>query len=123
MKRVCLIPYLAAGIFVTMAAQPCHTLGAQSNSAPLANDNFTNSTVIPAEGGVYATDNTAATAEPNEPRHGGVGDGHSLWWRWTAAANGELIVNTSGSVYTTVTAIYRGETLSNLTLVSSARVY
>ena len=105
------LPVVAFAIFVTGIFP-----GLKSDAAatPPANDAFANRTIIPAEGGEYPTDNLLATAEAGEPRHGGIGDGHSLWWSWTAPVNGDLVLDTVGMT-TTIVAIYRGSALSNLT--------
>ncbi|MBI4626541.1 MAG: PQQ-binding-like beta-propeller repeat protein [Verrucomicrobia bacterium] len=50
--------------------------------------------------------NTGATAEPGEPAHAGGTPGASIWWEWTAPASGTVSVNTTGSTYDTVLAVY-----------------
>ena len=56
-----------------------------------------------------------------EPFHANVNDSnYSLWWTWTAAEDGEAFVDTVGSHYDTVIAIYTGNSLAELTPVASA---
>ncbi len=59
-----------------------------------------------------------ASAEAGEPVHAGVGGGKSIWWTWTAPATGAVEINTSGSNFDTVLAVYRGESVSGLSLVA-----
>lgn len=58
-----------------------------------------------------------ASAEAGEPVHAGVGGGKSIWWTWTAPATGAVEINTIGSGFDTVLAVYRGESVSGLSLV------
>lgn len=51
-------------------------------------------------------DSTRATVDAGEPNHAGVLGGHSLWWKFTAPARGKLTVDTEGSLFDTVVAIY-----------------
>lgn len=57
-----------------------------------------------------------------EPFHADVHDSdYSLWWTWTAAEDGEAFIDTVGSQYDTVIAVYTGnELLTGLTPVASA---
>ena len=52
--------------------------------------------------------NVAATRQKNEPLHAGKMGSNSLWWTWTAPANGSLILSTRGSSFDTVLAAYAG---------------
>ncbi len=63
--------------------------------------------------------NVDATAESGEPVHHGVGGGKSLWWTWTAPASGTVEINTIGSDFDTVLAVYDGEAVSSLTRLVS----
>ena len=56
-----------------------------------------------------------------EPFHADVNDSdHSLWWTWTAIEDGEAFLDTVGSQYDTVIAVYTGNELAGLTPVASA---
>ena len=78
-----------------------------------ANDLFANRTTLT---GGYATltlNNTGATVETGEPKHGGSGGPfHSVWWTWTAPYSGPVEINTQGSVIDTVLAVYTNKTAS-----------
>jgi hypothetical protein len=83
------------------------------------NDNFTNRTVISGTS-IHVTGNTSgATKEPGEPDHGGYAGGHSIWWSWTAPADGQVTLDAFGSAVTTIAAVYTGSTVSDLTSVTN----
>jgi hypothetical protein len=55
---------------------------------------------------VFST--VGATKEPGEPNHCGQAGGASQWFVYTAPTNGTLDVNTAGSTFNTILAIYTG---------------
>jgi hypothetical protein len=72
--------------------------------------------------GAYGTesdDNTYATKEPGEPNHAGNPGGKSLWYCWTAKTNAPITIDTIGSSFDTLLAVYTGSTVSNLTLIAN----
>jgi hypothetical protein len=58
--------------------------------------------------------NVDATAEPGEPMHDGVSGGKSVWWTWTAPASGTVVIETVGSDFDTVLAVYDGSDVASL---------
>jgi hypothetical protein len=60
-----------------------------------------------------------ATHEVGEPIHGGNVGGRSIWWEWTAPANGRVDLDTSASNFDTLLAIYTGSSITDLTEVAS----
>ena len=58
--------------------------------------------------------NVDATAEAGEPVHHGVGGGKSVWWTWTAPASGTVVIETVGSDFDTVLAVYDGSDVASL---------
>ena len=90
---------------------------------PPQNNNLSAATVInnlTASGSVKHTGfNTLATKETGEPSHAGNAGGHSVWWKWTAPANGSVTLDTRGSYYDTTLAVYTGTALGSLTAVAS----
>jgi hypothetical protein len=86
-----------------------------------ANDNFANAIPISLESGTVQVtgSNIAATRETGEPNHVNVAEGHSVWWKWTPLTNGSATVDTLGSDFDTVLAVYTGTSVSALTLVAS----
>ncbi|PKO19936.1 hypothetical protein CVU37_00225 [candidate division BRC1 bacterium HGW-BRC1-1] len=55
---------------------------------------------------------TYATKQPNEPTHGGLGVGKSVWYKWTAASNTIVTFDTAGSSFDTVLAVYTDLTVT-----------
>ena len=92
---------------------------------PPANDAFANAT--PITGTTYQTlvTNLGASKESGEPNHGGLTNGRTLWWRWTAPASGIWIVSTAGNLYDDYNArrtglgIYTGSSVNALSTVAS----
>ena len=87
---------------------------------PPANDHFANATVIASLPHEEYTFNDHATHEPNEPQHGGQGGGvASIWWQWTAPADGRYSASTLGSSFDTLLSVYQGNQLNALTLIAA----
>jgi hypothetical protein len=61
-----------------------------------------------------------ATSDPGEPVHCGVGGGHSTWFVYQAETNGIMRVDTEGSNFDTVLAVYIGPGDSYATLTNVA---
>ncbi len=83
---------------------------------PPANDDFAGRIVIPRLGQV-AGSNLGATKQPGEPNHGGNQGGSSVWWSWTAAADGSVTVSTIGSSFNALLGLYTGDTVGSLSPV------
>ncbi|MBI1841079.1 MAG: hypothetical protein HYR88_09540 [Verrucomicrobia bacterium] len=70
--------------------------------------------------GRISGENYRADNEPGEPMHAGDPGGRSVWYRWPSPADFRVIVETAGSNFDTLLAVYTGEDLvSGLTLVAS----
>ena len=65
--------------------------------------------------------NWNATKQVGEPDHDGDPGGASVWYRWTAPESGVVDVNSCCGGLSTVTAVYRGDSLGSLTPVGSGR--
>lgn len=66
--------------------------------------------------------NVAATLEPGEPTPsdlGGAGHARSVWWTWTADADERVHLETAGSSFDTVLAVYVGDAVDALTEIAS----
>ncbi len=88
---------------------------------PPANDHFVNAQKIASTGGIIDTDNRFATREKLEPNHAGVTNtSGSLWYSWSPTANTPVLVDTAGSMFDTVIAVYTGTALSTLKQVAAA---
>jgi len=86
-----------------------------------ANDNFASATAIQFSGATYTTTGTniQASKESGEPTHASEAGGRSVWWRWTAPANGRITFTTLGSNFDTLLAAYTGTGLAALTALAS----
>jgi len=100
----------------------CLALGlpAALGAAP-ANDNFDGAQVLEDSLpiGVSAT-NVEATKEAGEPFYGFAQAGHSVWFEWEATIDGFVTAGTCGSDFTTVTAVFTGTKLDELTEVAGS---
>jgi len=81
------------------------------------NDNFATRIVLAGTNVTTTGSNVGATLEPGELDPSFEG-GRSVWWSWTAPADGAVTIATAGSNFDTMLAAYTGHTLSNLTLVA-----
>ncbi len=81
------------------------------------NDPFANRVQIPPAGGTVTGSNVDATKEAGEPNHGDVSGGKSVWWTWTAPANGIVNIGTDGSSFDTTLGVYQGTDVASLTTV------
>lgn len=82
-------------------------------------DNFVDRVRLTNSSGLVAWNNRAATLEQGEPNHAGKPGGKSIWYTWTAPANGVMTFSASGSAFDTLLAVYVGGSVSNLTEVES----
>lgn len=84
------------------------------------NDNFPSSAKVPDNGGVVLGDNTFGSLQFGEPVHAGVTSAvKSVWWNFAPTNTGPVLVDTAGSAFDTVVAVYVGNTLTNLTLIAA----
>ena len=83
------------------------------------NDNFANRTIITGSTITLAATNTGATKEAGEPNHAGNAGGKSVWWTWTAPSGGTVTLDTHGSNFDTLLAVYTGTSVSALAKVAA----
>ncbi len=84
-----------------------------------ANDDFAAATTIDGRAGSVDGDNVGAGAEPGEPNPAGAGNGTSVWWRWTAPADGPVTFDTFGpGIVDTVLGVYTGDDVAATTTVA-----
>ena len=88
-------------------------------AASVANDGFIAAAEIIESVGTEKGSNVNASREFGEPQHGGSEGGHSVWWRFTAPADGVLGLSTTTSTFDTLLGVYLGSTVDNLTLLAS----
>ena len=69
-------------------------------------------------GKIYSSAN--ATKETGEPDHAGNPGGKSLWYCWTATTNTPVTFDTLSSTFDTLLAVYTGNNVSSLTVVTNS---
>ena len=92
--------------------------------AALANDAFSGAARIVCETECLAgalvrvTSSTrSATREPGEPSHGGYGGTASIWYSFSLARAGTVVIDTQGSNFDTLLGVYTGSAVNALTTV------
>lgn len=85
------------------------------------NDAFAGAIKLAPTGGTFFDTNSLATIQPNEPQHGGDANvSSSLWYTYSPIQNNTTLINTLGTEFPTVVAVYTGSSLATLTSVASA---
>src|SRR5205085_10037223 len=82
-------------------------------------DMFANSQALSGPTGTATGSNAGATKESGEPNHAGNKGGASVWYRWTATSTASVSIDTSGSGFDTLLAVYTGSAVNALTTVVS----
>jgi hypothetical protein len=80
------------------------------------NDDFATRAIVGRNVANLRSNNTGATTEPGEAALSGAPAAATLWWEWTAPATAPVTIDTAGSDYDTMLAVYTGTTLGALTL-------
>ena len=83
------------------------------------NDTFTSSVALTGNSGQAGGTNVGATKETGEPDHAGNTGGTSIWWQWTAPVSGQVTLDTHGSDFDTLLAVYTGTAVGNLTAIAA----
>jgi hypothetical protein len=86
---------------------------------PSFSDNFSDRGIMIGFTNFVTGNNTLNTPEPGEPDHADRKGAHSAWLTWTAPDNGTCVMDTLGSSFDTVLAVYTGAVVSNLALVAA----
>ncbi|MCY2932121.1 MAG: hypothetical protein NTV86_22030 [Planctomycetota bacterium] len=110
--------YAVATDKAALTSNPASTSLAVTAAAPL-NNNFAAATVLTGTTASAAGSNVGATKESGEPNHAGNVGGKSVWYSWTAPAGGAVTVNTTGSTFDTLLAVYTGSSVSGLKAVAA----
>ena len=92
-------------------------------------ETFSSANSLANDVGITEGSNADATTESGEPEHAGNGGPyHSVWWNWSSSTNellfdaeinDFLFIDTHGSDFDTVLAVYTGPTVSNLTQIAA----
>jgi subtilisin family serine protease len=84
------------------------------------NDDFADATVVSGTSVSRTGDtNQGGTEQAAEPNHAGNAGGASVWYRWTPTGSGQVTVDTFGSNFDTLLAVYTGSSVGSLTPVVS----
>jgi outer membrane protein assembly factor BamB/subtilisin family serine protease len=83
------------------------------------NDDFADRPRLNTDNLALRGSNAGATAESGEPAHASVAPGASIWWEWVAPTSGTVSIDTIGSDYDTVLAVYTGGSLGTLASVAA----
>ncbi|MBT0960251.1 S8 family serine peptidase [Denitromonas iodatirespirans] len=83
------------------------------------NDDFAAAAALTGTAGSASGWNFNATAQNGEPLHASATGATSVWWTWSAPADGSLAVDTAGSALDTLLGVYQGVAVSALTEVGS----
>lgn len=83
------------------------------------NDDFANADEITGLKGSTTCSSVGATLEKGEPRHYAGCSDATVWWKWTAPSDGPMTVDTKGSSFDTIMAVYTGTDVSHLDLVDN----
>jgi len=99
-------------------SHPRPNLAAAFDPGP-ANDLFAGAAVLSGKAGQTAGSNVGATREVGEPAHGGDVGGRSVWWQWSAPVSGLVSMDTHGSGFNTLLAVYTGGALGSLAAIAA----
>jgi len=91
---------------------------AETDSRPF-NDDFASRARLQGELVQVRSSSRGAGGEPGEPAHAGFSPQATLWWTWTAPVSGQVNIDTQGSGFDTVLAVYTGRELNALALVAA----
>jgi uncharacterized repeat protein (TIGR01451 family) len=85
-----------------------------------SNDNYTTAQTLNGMNGQLTANNANASREGGEPYHAGNSGGTSVWWNWTAPASGVAAIDTHGSSFDTLLAVYTGTQVTSLTQAAAS---
>jgi len=83
------------------------------------NDNFDSPILMTRRVESAFSSTACATREPGERNHTGRNVTNTVWFRWIAPVNGNVVMTTEGSAFDTLLAVYRGTNHADLTSVAT----
>jgi len=118
-------PTLARGVRRTITENDIRTIDLLGYSVAFdpqrpVNDNFANAASLSGASGTFTGTNAWATREPGElasqldGAQAGFFSDKSVWFNWTAPANGTATFNTAGSSFDTTLGVYTGGSVNTL---------
>ena len=105
----------AAGFQPSVSTALTHVVTAAAPPPP--NDRFATRAAIPGPGTVTGS-NAGATAEPGQPTILGQDNRPLVWWSFTPTQGGMVTIDTEGSDFDTILAVFTGTALGNLRQVA-----
>ncbi len=116
-------------VALALAPKTAYVVGAASTATVTIVDNdnpstapsntFAGRTALTGANVSASGNSNGATKQPGEPAHAGNTGGKSVWWKWTAPRSGQVTIDTAGSNFDTLLAVYKGTSLNTLSLVKS----
>jgi Ca2+-binding RTX toxin-like protein len=107
-----------SGIHFVLALCVLALAAASPALAAPGNDAFADAQALSGTTGSLVASNFEATKEASEPDHAGNAGGHSVWYSWTAPADGHMGFRLAGT-FDTLLAVYTGSDVTALTPVAS----
>ncbi|NWG87705.1 MAG: S8 family serine peptidase [Hydrogenophilaceae bacterium] len=98
--------------------KPRLNLAASFSTGP-GNDLFAQAAGLSGQSGQASGGTVNATKEVGEPNHAGDVGGKSVWYLWTAPASGLVNLDTHGSGFDTLLAVYTGTTVGGLSAIAA----
>lgn len=88
--------------------------------SPPGNDNFASAQALVGCSGTATGTNVGATKESGEPNNpDSPGSLRSVWFTWQSPGTGSVTIDTAGSGFDTVLAVYTGNSVNGLTLIAN----
>ncbi len=111
--------YNLGASYTANAAITLYPYWTSSSTAP-ANDNFSSPTTISGASGTASGSNVGASMQTSEKKPSvQTSVGASVWYKWTAPSSGTVTLDTIGSSFDTVLAVYIGNAHNSLFEVTS----
>jgi hypothetical protein len=95
------------------------TLTIEMDPEVIINDTFLKRSSLGTSNASLAANNAGASADVGESDHAGSTASRSLWWSWTAPADGYVTIDTLGSLIDTTLGVYTGTVIDSLVEVAS----
>ena len=120
-----LIPHFS-GAYMVVAKNKCKTTDQPIFASlpitvvagsPTSNDSFSAARALDGVKGSLSINTGGATVEPGEPSHGCYGPYGSVWFSFVSETAGSLKLDSSGSTFDNMLAVYTGSSLTGLTRV------
>ncbi|MEY2627822.1 MAG: hypothetical protein RJB08_1581 [Actinomycetota bacterium] len=121
-------PSTTAPQSTTTTSSPAVTTTAPPTSQPTGptNNDFADATPLTGPSGTIQASTIGASREIDEPNHGGWGGSASIWYRWVAPADGDLVLSTGStsdtslnSSFDTLLGVYTGSRVDSLASLQS----